>query len=331
MEIISFNSYKGGTCRTTTCYNSLPYLTKTLKATGNNPIIVFDVDLESIGLTHLLHSKMSPTEIKALKYHTQNLFKDTDHPDFDSEAFFRLILDEKRTYLNEKFFESFERVGKRLGLDDNASVLFLSAARDPDFKYDLTINSNDLLVSKLIEFFIDVAENFPEYAPAALLFDCASGTQLSTMITLGYAKKIVVCTRMSYQSREGTQYYLTNEISRMFRVKDDAREVFLLPTAVPENPFGTDAASADILDLRDDAYDGIIRNLIGAVNSRNRERALKYSFNTSLATEESMGIPELERFKWSESLLYSLDRLTEKERVAQTRYERLAQLIAGGK
>ena len=49
MKIISFNSYKGGACRTTTCYNTLPFLAKELGATSQQPILVFDVDLDSMG------------------------------------------------------------------------------------------------------------------------------------------------------------------------------------------------------------------------------------------------------------------------------------------
>ena len=55
MYKISFFSYKGGSGRSSTLVNIIPFLVKELKADSSHPIILMDMDIDSTGLTYLLH------------------------------------------------------------------------------------------------------------------------------------------------------------------------------------------------------------------------------------------------------------------------------------
>jgi hypothetical protein len=55
---------------------------------------------------------------------------------------------------------------------------------------------------------------------------------------------------------------------------------------------------------------------------------LGYQLNTKMITEDDMGIPEIERFKWQEELLYTMQPLTQQESHLKERYEYLAEVIA---
>ncbi len=59
MLVVSFHSYKGGSCRSSTCINSLPFLVKHLGADAEHPILVIDTDIDSQGLTYLFGEEKS--------------------------------------------------------------------------------------------------------------------------------------------------------------------------------------------------------------------------------------------------------------------------------
>ncbi|MDE7464746.1 MAG: hypothetical protein K2M48_06920, partial [Clostridiales bacterium] len=104
MKIISFNSYKGGACRTTTCYNTLPYLAKALNATSDEPLIVYDIDLDSMGLTSIFHADRLLSSEK-MKYSAKHLFVD-DENGINGEVY-RDCLDSIKE--NESYFGHYEK------------------------------------------------------------------------------------------------------------------------------------------------------------------------------------------------------------------------------
>ena len=59
MLVVSFHSYKGGSCRSSTCINSLPFLVEQLGANAEHPILVVDTDIDSQGLTYLFNEESS--------------------------------------------------------------------------------------------------------------------------------------------------------------------------------------------------------------------------------------------------------------------------------
>ena len=321
MKIISFNSYKGGACRTTTCYNTLPFLAKELGATEKQPILVFDVDLDSMGMTNLLDK---PDNFRNSKYSANNLFvRDRDgicariQNGFDEEGDL------------EDYYSLFNRVGNELGLEDDGAVLFcgvdsaLSNFSDDTFKsvYD-EVNSP---LGKLISALNDLDD---DEKPKALIFDCAAGMQMSTVMVMEKVDTMVMCMRPTYQFRAGTKHYIIQRIPQKLRYQQlsDPRRLVLVPTAVA--PCGEDSPK-DILKLRNEAYRGILqmRNLTDTYDVDD----LGYRFvDDMIDGVDTMGIPEVERFKWQEEgTLYKVEECTPQEEKLKSRYIKLAEVIKG--
>ena len=326
MKLISFNSYKGGACRTTTCYNILPYLAKKLGATAHQPIIVFDIDLDSMGMTSILNPKH--TDIKTpLTYSARNLFVD------DTENINGKIREGRLSSVEDEwYFKYFQRVGRDLGLEDEGSVLFcgadINASTISDDDYDRYKESSPL--QDLIGAFEDLAE---EDQPKAIIFDCASGLQMSTIAALSFVHKAVVCMRPSLQFRIGTYDYLVNRIPKVIG-RDCRHEIILLPTSVPSNIISDsdpnyEKAEKKLNELQISTKELISAGIIDAIQLED-ESTLGYVLNDEMAESDDFGLPEVERFKWSELLLYK-DKdapLTERETLLQQKYEQLASILA---
>jgi cellulose biosynthesis protein BcsQ len=331
MYIISFNSYKGGACRTTTCYNALPYLAKKLGATTHQPILVFDVDLDSMGLTNLFTG--GSRFLSVAGYSASNLFvKGTVQPgkeDIDRKIKLRGFIGAVED--NEWFFEkAFYKVGQKLGLEDDGSVLFCGADSEADSisdtEYAEYADSSPILF--LLAKLRSMSEN---NRPKAIVFDCAAGVQLSTRVILSVAQKFVMCMRPTLQFRIGTRDYLLNKIPAELRKakNNDKREIYLVPTAVatievPSDDPNREAAIKELTKMKYDVQEKIEDYIIGDVTNC---RDLGYELNTKMIDDEEMGIPEIERFKWKEGLLYTMEALTNKERNLKARYEYLADII----
>lgn len=328
MKIISFNSYKGGACRTTTCYNILPYLAKKLGATARQPILVFDIDLDSMGLTSIFRPDYGkPTE--RLVYSARNLFVD-DFEGLNNRLRCGLVSSVRDKYFGE---QSFQRVGTDLGLEDNECVLFCGAdenaetVSDDDFR---SFKENSPLQTLIMEL-----ESFDEEdRPKAIVFDCASGVQMSTVTALSFVQCAVMCMRPSLQFRLGTYDYLRRKIpNEIKKAKNNTRrEIILLPTSVPANVISESdpnyAQAVDELDrLRTRTKNRIVQDISEAIQKVG-ERVLGYTLNSEMATAADFGLPEIERFKWKEFLLYKVDALTEKEELLKKKYEQLAELLA---
>lgn len=330
MKIISFNSYKGGACRTTTCYNALPYIAKALKATSDEPIIVYDIDLDSMGLTNIFHVGVD-SDTSKMKYSAKYLFVDDDN-DINSSVYRDGLLSVKD---DDEYFGYYEKVGKKLGLDDDGSVLFLGADKNAS-----TISDDSYLkfakappIQKLIS---NMQQMRP--APKAIIFDCASGVQMTTLAALRMADCCVMCMRPTFQFRIGTGDYLLNAIPDEIanRKTGQKREIVLLPTAVAqveisESDPNREQALAMLNGLRSGAFKDIRRGIINEYIRESKSRDLGYVLNTEMVeTREDdavVGIPEIERFKWEEGLLYVQEDMTEQEKVLKKQYEKLAGIV----
>lgn len=326
MKFISFNSYKGGACRTTTCYNTLPYLAKALGATAHRPIIVFDIDLDSMGLTSIL----TPEHLKSderLIYSARNLFVD------DEEGINDYLRDGKlKNAEDEKYFKYFKRVGNDLGLEDDGAVLFCGADINAS-----TISDDDFVSQKEslpLQALKEALEELDEDdQPVAVIFDCASGLQMSTIAALSMVQKAVVCMRPSLQFRLGTYDYLRKKIPKEIdKSNSGRREIVLLPTSVPANIVSDSDPNREkalkvLNDLRKSTR-GLITDGIVDIIKRAGERSLGYVLNSEMAEIDDFGLPEIERFKWEECLLYKEQPITEKEKLLQQKYKQLANILA---
>ncbi len=333
MITIAFCSYKGGSCRTTTCYNTLPFLAKQLNATKHNPILVFDFDLDSMGLTNILDQKMSLQDKKIRKmYSARNLFCEDNA---------KRVQEIKNLENCESgyFQENYNKVGNQLGLEDDDSVLFCgvdeSAPTITDEQYK-QIESHSPLLSLIQTFAGFLAEDLPR----AIVFDCASGIQMTTLLALDYTDKVVMCLRPTVQARIGTFSYLKSRLPERFKksmVGSKKREVILLPTSVaginvsPDDE-NREEAIAKLKKLRKKALGDINDSLIGGLKGYEREYGLPYSLNTEMIDPDEndiVGIPEIERFKWEEGLLYTMENITEQEKQLRNRYQKLSSIIMG--
>lgn len=330
MKIISFNSYKGGACRTTTCYNELPYLVDKLGATSENPILVFDVDLDSMGLTNLFINGKYEKFTSEANYAAQDLFVN-DRANGGSDINSRIQRGFRGTVKeNDWFFgKAFMKVGEDLGFkNDPGCVLFCGADCDAN---TITKVDDDAPLGTLLRKLRFMKEN----APKAIVFDCAAGIQLTTREIIKCANTFVMCMRPTLQFRLGTSDYLLDKIPKEIEKADDGseREVILVPTAV---------ASTDVFDqeenkeeariglerLKMDVRRQIRKSIIGPAGDKT-EAMLHYKLNTKMVVDDDMGLPEIERFKWEECLIYKIEKpWTSAEKRLMEKYALLAQLIA---
>ncbi len=338
MIVISFNSYKGGACRTTTCYNTLPYLAEKLGATSKQPILVFDTDLDSMGLTSLF---IGAQEIGPKKcYSARHLFVD-DEDGINSSlevSPFESIED------GDWYFENFIKVGKHLGLKDDGSVLFCGADANADVISDNEINrmKDNSPLEKLLGVLRGMS---PGNRPKAVVFDCASGVQLTTLNVITSVNRVVMCMRPTTQFRIGTRDYLLNKIPRRIKENKLANkncEIVLLPTAVPpirvdenESEENRKAEVKTLKGLRNDVYEKITDHIINQVLSNIDKGIIPYTLNENMVdfnNDDVIGIPEIQRFKWTESeLLYNLKAaktLSSEEKLLEERYIKLADILA---
>lgn len=332
MKKISFNSYKGGACRTTTCYNTIPYLAQVMGATEDEPILIFDVDLDSYGMTSLL----ADGDDRHKEYSARNLFVDDDY------GINKKI---KNGQLNTSWYKDFYsrcfvKVGKTFGLQQAGAILFCGANPADDtisdeqfklFRDDLPL---DYLLSGLAE--------MEEGCPKAVVFDCAAGVQQTTRNVLKSITDAVLCMRPTAQFRMGTRDYLISKIPKILvDSSNDFPNVVLLPTAVApiHEPDDADEVGIDnyelLTNLRAQSFKDIESDIVKIYKARvKNDDFLGYILKESMLDFEApytyMGIPEIERFKWTEArLLSELENMSEQEKLLEGQYKKLANILAG--
>lgn len=282
MLTVSFHSYKGGSCRTSTCYNTLPFLIKELGASSARPLLVIDADLESQGLTYL----------------------------FESEIFFRnQSFDAKELFSGKNltnYRETCLPVGDKLGVD-NQSVYFLGVNDAKNFVAQNVSGQVERVLNNL------TAGNF-----CGIVYDTAAGDQVSATATNKASQVIVCCMRPTKQFRTGTFSFL-GRIGKKWVVQggEQIRRVIVLPTAVPK-----ENTMIEGIDQKKDAREKICLQI----------DRLDWEVCEAFVREDTFGIPEVERFKWSEDLLYRLNKAGKingeaDAKSALMRYEKLANTI----
>lgn len=335
MKFISFNSYKGGACRTTTCYNTLPYLAKKLGATSKNPIIVYDADLDSMGLTSLFHANRDKSDDKKrLPYSARNLFIEDE-----SGMITRKVAYFTSVQHDEWFFKHFEKVGEHLGLEDDGAVLFCGVDTNAP---TITDDQYKQFADNAPIFSLYRALNLTPAAgqPKAVIFDCAAGVQMSTLRVLMVVARSVLCMRPTTQFRMGTEDYLLNWIPEELSKALDRPEIILLPTSVadvrvPDSDPNCKEAVNELKKMRKKAFLSIQSDIIFQFESEKTRRDLRCTLNSQMIdiANDEVGIPEIERFKWEEGekedlLFRNPHALTEREKYLKQRYEKLADLLA---
>lgn len=290
MKTVTFYSYKGGAGRSSTTLNTLPYLVKSLKASASAPILVLDMDLDSAGMTYLL----------GLDIHFKGRY--------DVKSF--LMGDETwsensvGSLASHEFYQKFVPVGEILGVD-NEAVMFLGVDDAKPVDNNQMDGTKEGVFNKLSRF-------CRKNGVKAVVIDSSAGDQFSALLSTSAANDIVCCMRPTMQFRIGTFNYL-HRLSE----KTSEKRIILLPTVVPN---------------ADKEIDGEMQRLKAINNIAERVEDLSIDdVCMDFVNEECFGINEVERFKWKEGVLYKIGQessLSADEKMATTRYEKLANVIA---
>ncbi len=289
---ITFHSYKGGSGRSSTTLNTLPYIAELLGADAKHPILLLDTDIDSAGMTYLLDKA---------DYFARN-------PDVKSFLKGEITWRPRHTddYKNHALLSNFVSVGEYFGIENDA-VLFLGVNDEMDIdNKEIDGTSQDLL--NRLAIFADNNEDI-----CAIIMDSASGEQTVANFATGFADTIVCCMRPTLQFRMGTFRFL----SHLARDEVSSR-IVVLPTVVPTKDIEIDGVYQ-----REEALNKI-RWGVGNLNGR-------LDIDDTFIQEECFGINEVQRFKWLEGVLYKLEKsgklVESDEKLAATRYQRLANIL----
>jgi cellulose biosynthesis protein BcsQ len=292
MIVVSFHSYKGGSGCTTTVINTLPFLIKELEVDSKHPILVVDGDLDSAGLTYLLGADE----------HFENAY--------DAKAMLGGSLPGKNTrdsIENHPFFSKCLKVGDKFG-GEVGSVYFLGI--DDNRTFD-TID----MVGGADKTMYELRRLCNQLDFKAIIFDTAAGDQFSAVLTNRLSQVIVSCLRPTKQSRMGTKRYLERLTPMMIDSSngEQLRRIIVVPISVPqEESFikGKDQFSQTLQLIRETVKD------------------FDYEINRDFLKDEQFGIPEIERFKWQEDILFNIqDELDEEDKQSLAIFNSLAQTI----
>ena len=295
MVKISFFSYKGGSGRSSTLVNTIPFLVKELNASSSCPIILLDMDIDSTGLTYLLQQgdKVS-SSITIQQVLVEGVPGGNNY---------------QKKLEEHSFFSKLLKVGDKFKCEDGA-VLLLPAAAGVSVGSDGTNKYMTNRDSGRIEKIIDICER---YECAAIVFDSSSGDHDTANVSNSQADVIVCCMRPTIQFQEGTLDYFT-------RMRDIIRNrnVILLPNAVSKENVVVD----------DKVYPITAKNRIIDLF----EKKFSFTGNTihfDALTGARFGIPLVKRFLWKETILATLeqDKLAEDECEAIEMYQQVAKMI----
>lgn len=313
---LSFFSYKGGSGRTTTLFNTLPFLAEKLHASAEHPIVIFDMDYRSAGITILLSDGQTfeiPNEDTAVlsqgqKHGLQYLI--SNNPKCG-----RRLADFKAVFA--------ESVGNKLGLDDNDAVLLVGA----NMQYTMAVRSEKDVIS-ILKYYMDNSL----IGASAIIFDSPSGTQVTANVSISRSDVVVCCMRPSFQFRQTTMKYLTSAVDQ-YAETDTKKRFVLTMTAVPVKDMVIDGRyqiSTSHQDVMNTVY---TLNRNAWIKNPARPQSNPIIDTDMIIDRNNLGIREIERFKWNEKVnLYSIKKagketLSENEEKALSRYEALAKAI----
>lgn len=296
MYNISFFSYKGGAGRSSALVNTVPFLFRLLNADSNHPIILLDMDMDSTGLTYLLHQSD----------------KVRDHLTIQ-----RIMIDGipggnnyTKTLQDHLFFSSLLKVGSEFGIEDPGAVLLLPAEAGVSVGRDGTNRSMTNRDAGHVEKIADICDR---YGCSAIVFDSSSGDQETANVSNSRADVIVCCMRPTTQFQEGTLDYF-KRMSRKIR----GRDVILLPNAVSRKTVEVDGK----------VYPITAKNRISDIFAESFPDTGNIIHLDALYGDR-FGIPLVRRFLWREAILstFPKDSLSDDEKEALDMYEFTASLI----
>ena len=295
MKSLTFFSYKGGAGRTSALMNLTPVLgdENHLNATPDTPIILVDMDIDSAGLTYLLN--------KEDEAYNSNIYV--------QYCLGQGIPGSNNTSLpisRHPFFSKLCKVGDHFGLDP-ASVLFLPA-KDGAMIEDTKHSNYDARISPYLTDMLQLCE---DYDCAAVIFDSASGDQMTARWSTNSTQIMVCCMRPTKQFREGSIRYL-----QRFERENNMKDIVIVPNVVPPMRMTIDG----------DAYPVTAKlNLKNALQKSLDET--KNTLHLDMLTGDEFGIPMVPRFMWLEGVLATIADRNDDEESAYQKYVLLADII----
>ena len=299
MKVTTFFSYKGGSGRSTTCFNTIPFLAKRLQASREFPILLIDMDIESAGMTYLLKKQdkfAGKEDVKSiirneLRWSTGRCPVLSEHP----------------------FYKYLVPAGNVFGLDDDYAVMFLGVDdKTAQLSHSDIVGDANMAMSNIIEF---ATNNLFR----AVVMDSAAGDQLSANLAINCSDNLVVCMKMTSQFRVGTFNYLNRFALKNSDVASSI-DIILLPTVVPPNAI-IDGEAQFELSMKD------ISNRIEDIESNFDINIVR----TFVNNPQKFGINEVIRFKWKEDVLFRISKnasLTDDEERAYHQYDKLSEAIS---
>lgn len=311
MVTISFFSYKGGSGRSSLCYNTLPFLAQKIKATKEHPLIVVDLDVDSCGLSILLGSN-APKEEESVPVLTTNRILSAEDDLFKRSSMER----EKHVFTELDVYNRFESIGNKLATGLGSSVLFIPVKTGEKIGNTFNDSSNNTIGN-----FIRACRN---YGASGVIFDTPAGDQVVGRGAINHSNQLIVCLRITKQHREGTADFLKRKIKDISN-----RKIILVPNAVP------DVEKEIYIDGVKYNFEAVKQNMIKRYGSIVTESNNDNVFIDGMLKDGFYGIPEVQRFKFEEGNLYSIKhnisradvQLTSDEQKAYDGYEHLADLI----
>lgn len=304
MIIVSFFSYKGGSGRSTTAWNTSYFLGKKLNASPKSPLIIIDMDIDSAGMTILLNAHQ-----KKDKFTVQKMMAMQDEQANDvSRMLLPDISDEKakeEQFKRHPFFSRLTPVGSMFGLERESVLLFPA---------DISLNGSFTFPDDIEKMFGKIVSLCNKMGCCGIVFDTPSGSQVAASISLGQSGATVCCMRPTYQFRVGTAQYLIDS----FNAEKDFHFI-LCPTAVSK-----DKVQLEGINLPDDLRYLIKNSVLDKIDERHRKNVNEKMVSNEMSI---LGIPEVALFKWEECCLGMKTQREPDEELAVKCYQYLADLV----
>ena len=337
---VSFYSYKGGSGRSTTLWNTVHCLMNLVEngekkwmPSVKNPYIIVDADIDSAGSTFL--------------YKGDELFKqENDYLSVQARTKRPELTDFKSATddVKRQYFGKMMSIGTSFGLpeSENAAILLIGANLDKDKLTSMGVHTTDAGNEQESNLSLNITKNCRLCGAKAIFFDTPSGTQFFARWSIKQSDVVVCCMRPTSQFRTGTLGQL-KEFLKLDQNHDNRRKYIITPTAVctdPDQKFRLELEEEPFI-YPQKAYKAIMERFYdGAAGNREIEDKYKESVVLDMLKipddvsddQFVFGIPEVKRFKWQEACLglikeQCIEELNENDKLALERYELLANKI----
>lgn len=336
--IASFFSYKGGAGRTTSALNTTYYLVnEVIRPTPKQPLLIIDADTESAGISYLLLKGReqfmdSATSLQGLcAQYIKTTKSEAAMFEADANAVDPTLLSAYSS-IKDKFID----VSEEFGYDFKESVLLLRANVDST---TLLGDDGGLTPEQFVNPFVELIKTAREVWKCPVIIDTPSGTQQLTKAALDKSNTIVCHMRPTAQFQEGTKEFFNNTMYGYHQRVD----IVLCPSVVPltTSPMQFDdvvypdkyhqelAAFISAMKILAEENDDV--NVVDLMTRSTPVEFYLPDYTRDLSeyhTKDIVGIPEIDRFKWREGILPTVQRKTPEEELACERYNYLANIIA---